>query len=85
MEFEEFNYTKPERLSFEIFREGETFVVVGTLVEVLKRNVVMTDMHSLAYMQKVLRDRGVIKQLREMGATEKSNIIIGGEEFELID
>ncbi|MBR5900173.1 MAG: DUF1967 domain-containing protein, partial [Clostridia bacterium] len=32
-----------------------------------------------------LRDRGVIKQLREMGATEKSNIIIGGEEFELID
>ena len=85
MEFEEFNYVKPEKLTYEIFKEGETFVIVGTLVDVLKRNVVMTDMHSLAYMQKVLKDRGIIKQLREMGATEKSNIIIGGEEFELVD
>ena len=85
MEFEEFEYVKPEKLSYEILKEGETFVVVGTLVEVLKRNVVMTDMHSLAYMHKVLRDRGIIKELRQMGATEKSTIIIGGEEFEFVD
>ena len=85
MEFEEFNYTKPERLEYEIFKEGETFVVVGTLVDVLKRNVVMDDMNSLAYLQKVLKDRGVIAELRKMGATEKSTVIIGGEEFELID
>ena len=45
----------------------------------------MTDMHSVAYMHKVLRDRGIIKELRDMGATEKSTIIIGGEEFELVD
>ncbi len=85
MEFEEFNYVKPERLEYEIFKEGETFVVVGTLVDVLKRNVVMDDMNSLAYLQKVLKDRGVITELRKMGATEKSTVIIGGEEFELID
>jgi GTP-binding protein len=85
LEFEEFNYVKPEKLTYEILKEGETFVIVGTLVEVLKRNVVMSDMHSLAYMHKVLRDRGIIKQLREMGASEKSTIIIGGEEFELLD
>lgn len=85
MEFEEFNYTKPERLEYEIFKEGETFVVAGTLVDVLKRNVVMDDMNSLAYLQKVLKDRGVIAELRKMGATEKSTVIIGGEEFELID
>ena len=85
LEFEEFNYVKPERLSYEIFREGETFVVVGSLVDVLKRNVVMDDMNSLAYLQKVLRDRGVIAELRKMGANEKSIVIIGGEEFEFID
>lgn len=85
MEFEEFNYVKPDRLEYEIFKEGETFVVVGTLVEVLKRNVVMDDMHSLAYMHKVLRDRGIIDKLRQMGATDKSTIIIGGEEFEFMD
>lgn len=85
LEFEEFNYIKPDRLEYEIFKEGETFVIVGTLVEVLKRNVVMDDMNSLAYMHKVLRDRGIIKQLREMGATDKSTVIIGGEEFEFVD
>ncbi|MCQ2387100.1 MAG: GTPase ObgE [Clostridia bacterium] len=85
MEFEEFNYVKPERLDWEILKEGETYVIVGTLVDVLKRNVVLDDMNSLAYMQKVLRDRGIIKELRKMGATEKSTVIIGGEEFEFID
>ena len=85
LEFEEFNYVKPERLSFDILQEGDTFVVCGTLVDVLKRNVVMDDMNSLAYLQKVLKDRGVISELRKMGATEKSTIIIGGEEFEFID
>ncbi|MBO5927687.1 MAG: GTPase ObgE [Clostridia bacterium] len=85
LEYEEFKYEKPERLSYEIFKEGETFVVVGSLVEVLKRNVVLSDMNSLAYLQKVLRDRGIIAELRKMGATEKSTIIIGGEEFEFID
>ena len=85
LEFEEFNYVKPDRLDYEIFKEGETFVIEGTLVDVLKRNVVMDDMNSLAYLQKVLKDRGIIKQLRAMGATDKSTVIIGGEEFEFVD
>lgn len=85
LEYEEFNYVKPEKLEYEILREGETFVIVGTLVDVLKRNVVMNDMNSLAYLQKVLRDRGIIDKLKKMGATEKSTIIIGGEEFEFVD
>ncbi len=85
LEFEEFNYVKPDRLEYEILREGETFVIVGSLVEVLKRNVVMDDMNSLAYLHKVLKDRGIIKELRAMGATEKSTVIIGGEEFEFVD
>ena len=59
--------------------------MVGSLVEVLKRNVVMDDMNSLAYLQKVLKDRGIIDKLRKMGATEKSTVIIGGEEFEFVD
>ena len=85
LEFEEFNYVKPDRLDYEIFKEGETFVVVGTLVEVLKRNVVLDDMNSLAYFHKVLKDRGIIAELRKMGATDKSTVVIGGEEFEFID
>ena len=82
---EEFSYEKPDKLEYEIVKEGDTFTITGTLVEVLKRNVVLNDMHSLAYMHKVLRDRGIIKQLRDMGATDTSTVIIGGEEFEFID
>jgi Obg family GTPase CgtA-like protein len=52
---------------------------------VLKRNVVMDDPHSLAYLQKVLKDRGIIAELRKMGANEKSTVVIGGEEFEFVD
>ena len=85
LEYEEFTYKKPEKLEYEILKEGETFVVVGSLVDVLKRNVVMDDMNSLAYLQKVLKDRGIIDKLRKMGATEKSTVIIGGEEFEFVD
>ena len=81
-EHEEFSYEKPDKLEYEIVKEGDTFTITGTLVEVLKRNVVLNDMHSLAYMHKVLRDRGIIKQLRDMGATDTSTVIIGGEEFE---
>ena len=85
IEYEEFTYSKPEKLEYEILKEGETFVIIGTLVEMLKRNVVMNDMQSLAYLHKVLKDRGIIKELKEMGATDKSTIIIGGEQFELLD
>lgn len=85
LEFEEFNYVKPDRLDWDIVREGETFFVVGSLVDVLKRNVVMDDPHSLAYLQKVLKDRGIIAELRKMGANEKSTVVIGGEEFEFVD
>ena len=45
----------------------------------------MDDMNSLAYLHKVLKDRGIINELKKMGANEKSTINIGGEEFELID
>lgn len=85
LEHEEFTYEKPEKLTYEILKEGETFVIIGSLVEVLKRNVVLSDMHSLQYMYKVLRDRGIIDELRSMGATGKSTIVIGGDEFEFMD
>ena len=38
---EEFSYEKPDKLEYEIVKEGDTFTITGTLVEVLKRNVVL--------------------------------------------
>ncbi len=86
LEYEEFEYAKPEALTYEIAMiEPDVFEITGTLVDVLKRNVVVSDMHSFAYMQKVLKDRGIFKELRKMGAKEGSTIIIADTEFEYYD
>ena len=86
LEFEEFNYTKPDRLDYEIEEiEDGVFNITGSLIDVLVRNVCMSDMHSMAYLQKVLKDRGIFKQLRQMGAGEGSTIIIAGTEFDFVD
>ena len=86
LEYEEFEYAKPESLTYEIEQiEPDVFEITGTLVDVLKRNVVVSDMHSFAYMQKVLKDRGIFKELRKMGAKEGSTIVIADTEFEYYD
>lgn len=86
LEYEEFSYEKPDRLTYEIEEiEDGVFEITGTLVDVLKRNVVIDDMHSFSYMQKVLKDRGIFKELRKMGATDGSTIVIGGSEFDFYD
>ncbi len=85
-EFEPFEYTKPEKLDYEIYRNDDgSFVIEGTLVDVLSRNVVLTDTHSVSYMHKVLKDRGIFKKLKEMGAENGSTILLGGTEFEYME
>ena len=86
LEFEEFTYTKPETLNWDIIaNEDNSYEVVGTLVDVLARNVVVSDTNSFGYMQKVLKDRGVFKKLRQMGAKDGATVIIGGIEFDYFD
>lgn len=86
MEFEPFEYVKPDKLEYEIYIDADgAFVIAGTLVDVLARNVVLTDTDSFGYMQKVLKDRGIFKELRRRGAVNGSTIVIGGSEFEYMD
>ncbi|MBO5851951.1 MAG: Obg family GTPase CgtA, partial [Clostridia bacterium] len=61
------------------------FVVVGDLVTMLSRNVVLNDMESMAYMQKTLRNVGVIKKLRQLGIKDGDTVVIGDIEFDYID
>lgn len=81
-----FTYNIKEGDGFEILRDEDgAFVVVGDLVKMLSRNVVLDDMDSMAYMQKILRDKGVVKKLREAGAVDGDTIVIGDIEFDFID
>ena len=61
------------------------FEVTGGLVEMLSRRVNLDDYDSFRYFQRVLRDRGVIAELRKCGAADVSTVIVGDIEFEFVD
>ena len=81
---EDFTYRKSGNLDFEIHLDGEVYVVVGSLVDMLCRNVVLNDPDSMAYFQKIIREKGVINKLKEMGIKENDVVSIGDVEFEFI-
>ena len=72
-------------LDFEIFRdETGAYVLVGGLIDMLCRNVVMNNPDSMAYFQRILKLRGVIKALSDMGCREGDTVVVGETEFEFI-
>lgn len=81
---ESFTYRKSGDLGFEIYLDGDVYVVVGTLVDMLCRNVVLSDPDSMAYFQKILREKGVIQKLLQMGIKEGDTVSIGEVEFDFI-
>lgn len=81
---ESFTYRKSGDLGFEIYLDGNVYVVVGTLVDMLCRNVVLSDPDSMAYFQKILREKGVIQQLTKMGVKEGDTVSIGEVEFDFV-
>ena len=81
---EEYAFENESETSFEIGRDGDAFVVTGGLVDMLCRNVVLSDPDSMSYFQKVLRDRGVIKKLSERGCKEGDTVVVGDVEFDFV-
>lgn len=86
LEFEPFKYERPDPNKFEVIKNDDgSFEVVGGFIDELARGVVLDDYQSFAYFQKALREKGIIKKLKEMGADENSTIKIKDIEFELKD
>lgn len=79
-----YGITDDNSFDIEIDSDG-SFVVIGNLVKTLERNVVLDDMDSMAYMQKTLKNQGVIKKLREKGAKDGDTVVIGDIEFDFVD
>ena len=70
--------------AIDMLEEG-VYEVTGGLVEMLTRKVNLDDYDSFRYFQRVLRDRGVISELRKHGATDGCTVIVGDIEFEFVD
>ena len=82
---EEFELDEGDNAEFEIFRdETGAYVVVGGLADMLCRNVVMSNPESMAYFQRVLKLRGVIRALQNMGCKEGDTVMVGDTEFDFV-
>ena len=83
VEHELFEYQKPNRGAYEIVRDEDgAYVIIGGFVDQLIRNVVLSDPDSFAYFQKTIKNKGILKELRKMGARVGDTIRIGDVDFE---
>ena len=83
LETEDFYEEAPDNASFELFRASDgSFVVEGGLIDMLARNVIISDHESYRYFQKVIDERGVIKALRQAGIKDGDLVRMKDIEFE---
>ena len=86
IKFEKFEYKKSDPTSYQIVRDDDgAYEIVGGFVDELIRNVVLSDSQSFAYFQKLMRDKGIIKNLRKLGAKDGDTVRIADFDFEFID
>ena len=83
LEFTPFVYTRPDQNKYEITRSDDgAFILSGGFIDELVRNVVVSDYTSFAYFQRVLKEKGIIKELKRRGAKEGSIIRVKDTDFE---
>lgn len=81
-----YEYKKPDKTSYEIVRDCDgAFVVIGGFVDELIRNIVLSDPDSFAYFQKIIKTKGILKELKKNGAKVGDTIRIGDVDFEMED
>lgn len=73
-----------QKFTISRFPDG-SFFVDGGLVDFLIQNVTISSDDSFAFFQKVLKDRGVISELKKRGMKEGDTVVIGDIEFEWLD
>jgi GTP-binding protein len=66
-------------------KENGIFIVEGTLVEQLLASVNLDDSDSVKYFQKVLRKRGIIDELRQLGIKDGDTVKMQELEFEYFE
>ncbi len=86
LEFVPVSLDKEEEETYSIEKlEDDVYEVTGGLVEILSRKVNLDDYDSFRYFQRVLKDKGVIADLRKNGAKDGDTVIVGDIEFDFID
>lgn len=84
-EYDEISLDENEK-AWEIVKlDNTTYEIKGIRIERLMRRINIFDIESRAYMQKTLKNMGVIDELREQGVKEGDTVIICGFQLEYDD
>ncbi|MBP5312995.1 MAG: GTPase ObgE [Clostridia bacterium] len=67
---------------FTVEKDGDVYVICGRFIEHLLDSVNLGDYESAGYFQRVLRQKGVIAKLEEMGIEEGDTVRIADTEFD---
>lgn len=70
---------------FTVRKENGVFIVEGKLVEQLLASVNLDDNDSIKYFQKVLRKRGIVDELRQLGVKDGDTVKMRDLEFEYFE
>ena len=81
---EEFDFDVNDELSYTIRRDDDgSFIVEGSLIDSIIRNVNINDYESFAYFNKRIKEEGIEDALYAKGAKIGDTVHLGGVEFEL--
>lgn len=70
---------------YEIKLEDGVYTITGSYVDRLFRKVNINDNESLKYFQKVLRRKGIIDELKQMGISDGDTVKMNDFEFEFLE
>jgi len=73
-----------KRFTYSIRKEGDTFYVEGSFVDRLLDSVNVNDPNELRYFHKVLKNKGVMEDLKEHGIKDGDTVNLNGFEFEYV-
>lgn len=83
---EQYVYFEEEKeADFKVRKENENYIVEGPLIENLIYRTNFEVYESVNHLQKVLEDKGVIQQLKDLGIQDGDNVVIGDVEFDFYE
>jgi len=83
--YQPYEYEKDDINAYEVYKEGDIYYIEGGFINHIARRVNFDDIHSLAYFQKTLRDKGVFKELQKQGAQNGDSVSVLGMVFEFME
>lgn len=78
-------YEEEKEPDFKVRKENENYIVEGPLIENLIYRTNFEVYESVNHLQKVLEDKGVIQQLKDLGIQDGDNVVIGDVEFDFYE